>query len=172
MLERCHMTTSRSSITHVPGVVRFLDPLVRRLLAVGIPMGPNTLLTVPGRKTGLPRTFAVAVAEVDGRRWVVGTFGEVNWVRNLRSAGSGLIRVAGREEPVVARELSRTEGAAFFRDVLKAYVRSLPAVARVFTGLFLHLTAPEVLDDPVHAARTRPVFELQRPDAEESAGVT
>lgn len=161
MLERCHMTTSQRSMTHVPAVVRLLDPLVRRLLAIGVPMGPNTILTVPGRKSGLPRSFAVAVANVDGRRWVVGTFGEVNWVRNLRSAGSGFIRVAGREAPVVAQELSQTEAAAFFRDVLKAYVRSLPAVARVFTFVFLRLTAPEILDDPIRAARSLPVFELR-----------
>lgn len=154
-------TTSQTSMTHVPGVVRLLDPLVRRLLAIGVPMGPNTILTVPGRKSGLPRSFAVAVAEVDERRWVVGTFGEVNWVRNLRSAGSGFIRIAGREEPIAARELSQTEAAAFFRDVLKPYVRSLPVAARVFTFVFLRLTAPEVLDDPVRAARSRPVFELR-----------
>lgn len=156
------MTASQGSMTHVPVVVRWLDPLVRRLLAIGIPMGPNTLLTLAGRKTGLPRTFAVALAEADGRRWVVGTFGEVNWVRNLRSAGSGLIRIAGQQQPVVARELSQGEVAAFFRDDLMAYVQGLPAPARIFTRVFLRLTAPEVLDDPVRAARTRPVFELRR----------
>jgi len=166
------MTASEGSITHVPGVVRLLDPLVRRLLAIGLPMGPNTLLTVRGRKSGLPRTFAVALAEADGRRWVVGTFGEVNWVRNLRAAGKGHVRIAAREEPIVAKELSQAEATAFFRDELKAYLQRLPAPARAFTRVFLRLTAPDVLDDPVRAARTRPVFALQRPDAEESAGVT
>jgi deazaflavin-dependent oxidoreductase (nitroreductase family) len=161
MPERCHMTTSPKTATHVPLVVRLLDPLVRPLLAIGVPMGPNTILTVPGRKSGLPRRFAVAVAEVDGRRWVVGILGEANWVRNLRSAGSGFIRVAGRQEPIVARELNQDEATAFFRGELKAYVRSLPVVARIFLSVFLGLTAPQVLNDPIRAARTLPVFELR-----------
>ncbi len=62
---------------------------MRGLLRRGMPMGPNAMLTVRGRKTGEPRTAAVAVLEVDGRRWILGAYGEVNWVRNLRAAGRG-----------------------------------------------------------------------------------
>jgi len=155
------MTAMPERMTHVPMVVRVFDPLARRLLNLGLPMGPNTILTVRGRKTGLPRQFAVAVTELDGRRWVVGTFGEANWVRNLRSAGTATIRRAGRDVPVAARELPGPEAVAFMRDVLPEYIRRLPAPVRLFIGLFLRLTAHEVLDDPAAAARTRPVFELQ-----------
>ncbi len=44
------------------------------------------LPTVPGRKSGVPRTTPVALGERDGRRWLVSPYGEVDWVRNLRAA--------------------------------------------------------------------------------------
>lgn len=43
----------------VPWFVRLGDPLGRRLLAWGVPMGPNRLLTIQGRRSGLPRRAAV-----------------------------------------------------------------------------------------------------------------
>ena len=80
--------------TRVPFFVPLFNPIARRLLRVGLPLGPNALLTVTGRKTGQPRSTPVAVVDLGGRRWVIGTFGEVNWVRNLRAAGQAT-RIAG-----------------------------------------------------------------------------
>src|SRR5207237_3165042 len=68
----------------VPALVGLFNPLARRILKVGPLLGPNALITVSGRKSGLPRTTPVALVEMDGKRWVIGTFGETNWVRNLR----------------------------------------------------------------------------------------
>src|SRR5918994_5076444 len=106
-------------MTTAPAFVRASNPLTRRLLRLGMPMGPNVLLTVRGRTTGLPRSTAVAVAELDGRRWIIGAYGNVQWVRNLRAAGAAEIRVHGRTEPVTARELDRAEATKF-------YARTLP----------------------------------------------
>jgi len=75
---------ARVETTHVPSLVGFFNPIARRVLKVGSLLGPNALITVRGRKSGLPRTTPVALVEIDGRRWVIGTFGETNWVRNLR----------------------------------------------------------------------------------------
>lgn len=120
-------------------------------------MGPNTLLTVPGRRTGLPRSAAVAVVEVEGRRWVVGTFGEVNWVRNLRSAGEAVLGAGGRSQRFTAIELGPKEAETFFRHVLLPYVRGMPLLGR----MFVMRLARDVLDDPAGAASSRPVFELR-----------
>jgi len=147
---------ARGGSTHVPFFVPIFNPIARRLMGFGIPLGPNALLTVRGRKTGTPRTTPVAVVEVDGRRWVVGTFGEVNWVRNLRAAGEGTITLGRREVPVRGVELSREEAAAFFTEVVGPYVRRL-ALGRWLISL---LGAGEILRDPVRAARGRPVFGL------------
>ena len=83
-------------MTQTPALIRWSGPIANRLLGIGMPMGPNRLLTVRGRKSGEPRTAPVAVVEVDGRRWVVGTFGETHWVRNLRAAGEATLRIDGR----------------------------------------------------------------------------
>ena len=72
---------------HVPSVVGLFNPIARRVLKLGALLGPNALITVRGRKSGLPRTTPVALVELQGKRWVIGTFGETNWVRNLRASG-------------------------------------------------------------------------------------
>jgi deazaflavin-dependent oxidoreductase (nitroreductase family) len=141
----------------VPSFVPIFNPIARRLLRVGPLLGPNALLSVRGRKTGQTRTTPVALVEVGGRRWVVGTFGEVNWVRNLRAAGAATLTVGRRAERVRAVELGRGEAASFYADVLGPYVRRTP-IARWLLGSVLH--AGDILDDPREAAERRPVFEL------------
>ena len=112
-------------MTQAPALIRYSAPVTRRLLGAGLGMGPNELLTVRGRVSGLPRTAPVAVVELNGRRWVVGTFGEVNWVRNLRAARVAEIGVGNRRLRVTAVELSDGAATAFFRDVVAAYVDGL-----------------------------------------------
>jgi deazaflavin-dependent oxidoreductase (nitroreductase family) len=150
---------------HLPAVIRWSNPLARRLLRVGMPMGPNVLLTVRGRSSGQPRSAAVAIVELDGRRWIVGAYGESQWVRNLRAAGEADILVRGCTEHVTATELDRVASAAFYRDRMPSVVDRLPGVGRwLLRGLF-RLIAPELLDDPERAAAKRPVFELSSREA-------
>jgi deazaflavin-dependent oxidoreductase (nitroreductase family) len=147
-------------MTTAPTLVRYTGPITRRLLGLGVPMGPNTILTVRGRVSGQPRTAPVAVVEIDGRRWIIGMYGDVHWVRNLRAARKAEVRIDGRMAPFRAVELDRKEAAAFFRDTLIGYVGALPFLWRVFTRLLIRLSAPEIVTDPERAASSRPVFEL------------
>jgi deazaflavin-dependent oxidoreductase (nitroreductase family) len=129
------------------------------MLGVGIPMGPNALITVRGRNSGLNRTTPVALVEIGDKRWVIGTFGETNWVRNLRAAGEATLTVGRRREKVGAIELSHEAGAGFFRDVLGPYVRRIPlGLGRWMIGSVLG--AKDILEDPVTASERRPVFEI------------
>ena len=154
-------TTTRRSAS-APALVRRSNPFVRALLRLGVPMGPNTLLTVRGRSTGQPRTAPVALVESDGRRWVVGAYGEVNWVRNLRAAGEADILVHGRSERVSAVELNRTAATIFYRDIVPRYVDRMPRLGRFFTRTLLRLIdARDMLADPERAAATWPAFELR-----------
>ena len=141
----------------LPFFVPIINPLARRLLRLGPLMGPNALLTVRGRKSGQPRTTPVAVVESGGRRWIIGTFGDVNWVRNLRAAGRATVTVGRRSQDVDAVELDHDQATSFFAGVLGPDV-GRTALGRWMLGSFLQ--ARDILDDPGGAARRRPVFEL------------
>ena len=151
------MATHVASKTRVPSFVGVFNPIAQKLLGIGVPLGPNALITVRGRTSGLPRSTPVALVEIQGRRWVIGTFGDVNWVRNLRAARAATITVGKRREAVTAIELSPREGADFFAQVLGPYVRRM-RLGRFLIGSVLG--AGEILDDPELAASRRPVFEL------------
>jgi deazaflavin-dependent oxidoreductase (nitroreductase family) len=145
--------------TLVPSWISFFNPIARLLLAAGVPMGPDVLITVRGRKSGLPRTTPVTICENSGRRGLISPFGEVNWVRNLRAAGRATITVGRRKEEVTAVELGPTEAAEFIRDVLAPHAR------RTRLGSWFVRTIDKIdIDNPVGAAEGRPVFELRPVD--------
>jgi deazaflavin-dependent oxidoreductase (nitroreductase family) len=146
----------------VPTFVAPFNGIAERLIRLGIPLGPNTLLTVRGRRSGQPRTTPVAVVEADGRRWVSSPYGEVQWVRNLRASGEGVIGAGRRQETVRAVELDRAEAERFFAEVLGPEVRR-SAVGRWLLGSVLG--APEIAEDPRGAAERHPVFELHPVEA-------
>jgi deazaflavin-dependent oxidoreductase (nitroreductase family) len=148
---------NESLSARAPFLVSLFNPIGRRLAGAGL-MGPNALLTVRGRKSGIARTTPVAFVEVGGRRWIIATFGDVNWARNLRAAGEATITIKRRPQSVHAIELSPDEGAKFFREILAPYVKRLP-VGKLILRL---LGAADILTDPDGAARRRPVFELTR----------
>ena len=104
---------------------RFFSPILKLLLAAGVPMGPNGLVTIRGRKSGLARTTPLAIIEVGGRRWVWAPWGEVQWVRNLRAAGRATIAVRGRKQDVSATELDPTQRVGFVRDILGPHARGI-----------------------------------------------
>ncbi len=150
-----------ASPTRAPSFVRLFNPIARRVLRVGALLGPNALITVRGRKSGIPRTTPIALVELQGGRWVIGTFGETNWVRNLRTAREATLTTGRKSERVIATELDVQARTAFFGDVLGPYVSRIP-LGRVILSL---LGAKEILDDPAQAAEHRPVFELRAANA-------
>src|SRR5262245_21570799 len=120
------MTAYVDQPAKVPRHVSLFSSVIQAMLGAGLPVGPNALLTVRGRKTGEPRTAGVAIIEVSGRRWIWAPWGEVNWVRNLRAAGRATVTSRGRTEEVTASELDLDARVAYFRDVLAPYARSIP----------------------------------------------
>lgn len=140
---------------HVPRRVLFFGAVLKFLMEAGVPLGPNRLVTIRGRKSGLPRTTPLAVITVDGRRWVWSPWGESQWVRNLRAAGRATIAFRGQTEEVTATELDPTERVGYFRDVLGSLARSIP-----FGMQFIRMVDGVDLRDPVAAAEGRRVFEL------------
>ena len=78
--------------------------LLKRLLRIGLPMGPMVPLTVRGRKSGQPRTTPLDLFEGSGRSFLISTHRQegCNWVRNLRTAGEGVISRGHSRCPVTA----------------------------------------------------------------------
>lgn len=142
----------------IPSIVRRLNPLVLRLLRLGMPMGPNVLLTVRGRKSGLERTFPVAILEVGEGTYVFSPFGEVDWVRNLRAAGVASIRRGRRTAPMTARELAPREAAPLLEAGLRDAM-GMPLVGGMIAGWY-GIDRASTTDDFLAAARRHPGFAL------------
>jgi deazaflavin-dependent oxidoreductase (nitroreductase family) len=145
----------RTNAFRLPWWVPYVNLVAKPLLAVGVPLGPDVLLTVPGRVTGMLRSTPVTLCENDGRRGLISPFGETHWARNLRAAGHATLRVGSRREELQAVELGLPEAAGFIRDVLAPHAR------RSRFGAWFVRTVDKIdIDDPVAAAVGRPVFEL------------
>ena len=151
-------TAGSAGTTRPPAAPRWVTmftPIARRLLKAGLPLGFNGLITIRGRKTGLPRTTPIAIIDVAGRRWVWAPWGGSQWVHNLRAAGRATITVRRREEEVLATELDAAQRVAFFRDTLRPVAGTIPL------GMwFIRTVDGTDLDDPAGAAEGRAVFEL------------
>lgn len=92
---------------------------VRRLTRMGISVAGSRELRVRGRSSGEWRTTPVNLLTIDGERYLVAPRGITQWVRNMRAAHGGELRVGRRTEAFRAVELSDTDKPA----VLREYVR-------------------------------------------------
>ena len=153
-------TTHEKGTSRAPSFIPALNPLISRLIGAGLPFGPNVLLTVRGRTSGLLRTFPVAIIELDGHRYVQSPFGEVNWVRNLRVAREAFVSKGRNREHVDAIEVTPEAGGPVLRDALAPYLRSW--VLRRVLGRFFHFRSDSTPEDYVAEARRHPMFELRR----------
>jgi deazaflavin-dependent oxidoreductase (nitroreductase family) len=136
-------------------VTRFGNTMSAAMIRLGIGPAGMHLLTVRGRKSGLPRTTPVNLIEHQGRRWLVAPYGEVAWVRNVRAAGEVELRRAGTAEGCLAREVTAGDAA----PVLRSYLRQL----RLVVGPYFDV-APSSPDAAFAAEAPRhPVFLLTRP---------
>src|SRR5690348_10827363 len=81
-------------------IARMLNRAWAVLFSSGILPDYMVTLEVTGRKSGRTVSLPVAVAVVDGERYLVSMLGEnVNWVLNVRAAGGrAVLRSGGREE--------------------------------------------------------------------------
>jgi F420H(2)-dependent quinone reductase len=80
------------------------------------------LLTVPGRKTGKPRTVPVSYFEHGGELLVTGSAGGMKanpqWIRNLKAAGLGHIQIGTERSTVHARVTESSERDALWEQVI------------------------------------------------------
>ena len=113
---------------HVNFATRMRDALFTTLLSAGVKMGTTSLLTVRGRTSGQPHTFPVILVEQDGQSFLVAPYGVVQWVRNLRAAGTATLTRGRRSETISVTELPAQEAA----PVLKQYLLHVSAGVRSY----------------------------------------
>jgi deazaflavin-dependent oxidoreductase (nitroreductase family) len=86
---------------------------------------PNLSLTVPGRKSGIPRTTPLLCVPHDGGWLIAGSyFGGPKmplWVGNLRATDAAEISTGGDRIPVSWRELEGEERAAAWQVMLRTW---------------------------------------------------
>jgi deazaflavin-dependent oxidoreductase (nitroreductase family) len=125
--------------------------MVRMNVAVlrrGLKIGSQYLLTVPGRKSGAPRSTPISMVTLGDERYIVSAFSGADWVKNVRAAGTGSLRRGRRAEAVRLVEVPDTE-----RDpVLRAFLQQVPGGVRFFES-----SEPDAV---VAAASRYPVFHV------------
>ena len=93
--------------------------VVATLTGLGVSVWGSRVLAVRGRSSGEWRSTPVNLLTLDGVRYLVAPRGHTQWVRNLRLAGGGELRLGRRAEGFTAVELGDDDKPA----VLRAYLR-------------------------------------------------
>jgi deazaflavin-dependent oxidoreductase (nitroreductase family) len=128
---------------------RFIAFLTRR----GVSVLGSRVLAVKGRTSGEWRTTPVNLLELDDRRYLVSARGEGQWVRNLRVAGTGELRVGKKAEAFRGRELGDDEKVTVLRAYLKRW--------KIEVGAFFDGVGPDSTDEQLLAIAPRhPAFEV------------
>jgi deazaflavin-dependent oxidoreductase (nitroreductase family) len=126
---------------------------VHGLVALGISVQGSRVLEVKGRKSGRWRSTPVNLLEVDGTRYLVAPRGNTQWVRNMRVAGGGRLRLGRKTEDFKATEVPLDSRV----PLLRAYLRKW----KWEVGVFFGGVGPDSSDDELQAiAAEHPVFRL------------
>jgi len=146
----------------VPVWIRAINSFTKRMVRLGVPMGPMILLTVRGRKTGRLHTTPLGMFERDGRRWLFAEFGAVGWVHNLRVFGEATVSHGRTREAVTVSELPAAAAAVVLHDIVAPWFKTpMGAMARMVAGRPIFKVA---LDAPIERfideAALHPVFEV------------
>jgi deazaflavin-dependent oxidoreductase (nitroreductase family) len=99
----------------------FFNEVVARLTKLGVSVLGSRVLSVRGRTSGEMRSNPVNLLVVDGQRYLVAPRGLTQWVRNLRVAEEGELRVGKRVERFTPTELADDAKPAILRAYLKRW---------------------------------------------------
>jgi deazaflavin-dependent oxidoreductase (nitroreductase family) len=100
---------------------KVFNPAVRGLTRLGISVWGSRELRVRGRQSGQWRATPVNLVTVHGERYLLAPRGTTDWVRNLRAAGSGELRVGRRSDRFVATELDDAAKPPIVREYLRRW---------------------------------------------------
>ncbi|ASF11001.1 hypothetical protein NBRGN_062_01590 [Nocardia brasiliensis NBRC 14402] len=135
-----------------------LDPIMNRIAnwlpRLGISVLGSRLLAVRGRKSGEWRTTMVnLLVREDGVRFLVAPRGHTQWVRNLRVAGTGELRLGRKAEEFTAIEVADADKVPLLRLYLQKWGWEV--------GKFFEGVTKDATDDELAAiAPGFPVFRI------------
>jgi len=126
---------------------------VNGLMALGISIQGSRVLEVKGRKSGEWRSTPVNLLEVDGTRYLVAPRGVTQWVRNMRVAGGGRLKLGRKSEDFKATEITGDAAVPLLRAYLKKWKWEV--------GTFFGGVGPDSTDAQLLAiVPDHPVFKL------------
>lgn len=105
-----------------PRYLKQMNKIVKGLQKLGIHTGPAMVLTVPGRKSGRPRSTPMTPFEFRGGLYTVAGFPRADWAANARAAGVGTLSRGRKSRRVRIVELTPAEA----RPVLRAFPVEVP----------------------------------------------
>jgi deazaflavin-dependent oxidoreductase (nitroreductase family) len=108
-----------------PRPPRWLKSMNKIMIAaqkLGLPTGPAMVLTVPGRKSGRPRSTPMTPFTMHGSLYTVAGFPGADWARNARAAGVGTLARGRKAQRVKIVELTAEEA----RPVLRSFAAEVP----------------------------------------------
>jgi deazaflavin-dependent oxidoreductase (nitroreductase family) len=123
------------------------------LAARGVSLMGSRVLAVRGRKSGETRTNVVNVFTHEGERYLLAPRGHTQWVRNLRAAGEGELRLGRRRQHFTPVEIDDADKPALIRLYLRKWAWETGAF---FDGL--KADSPDA--DIAAAAPGFPVFRI------------
>ena len=124
------------------------------LTRMGVSVWGSRVLEHRGRSTGQLHHTPVNLLSVDGTQYLVAPRGNTQWVRNMRVAGGGELRVGRRVERFTATELSDDQKP----EILRAYLKRW----KFEVGMFFQGVGPDAPDDKLLAiAPDHPVFRIR-----------
>ncbi|MFI5897602.1 nitroreductase family deazaflavin-dependent oxidoreductase [Actinoplanes sp. NPDC051513] len=128
------------------------------LTARGVSLMGSRVLAVRGRKSGEVRTTIVNLFTYEGERYLLAPRGHTQWVRNLRAAGEGELRLGRRRQLFTPVEIADEDKEPLIRLYLKKWAWETGAF---FDGLKADSPQAEI----EAAASGFPIFRIvaQRP---------
>lgn len=121
-------------VSPLPRWLPFANRLIRLAYRLGLSLGTIHVLTLPGRRTGRPRSTPVSPLTVDGHRYVIAGLPEADWARNARAAGHGELSRGRRHRPVLLTEVTDPD---LRRRVMRSFPREVPQGVPMFVRIGL-----------------------------------
>ncbi|GAA4609265.1 nitroreductase family deazaflavin-dependent oxidoreductase [Actinoallomurus liliacearum] len=115
------MTAVQPRHVQAAGFEVYFNRFVHFLTRKGISLLGTRILAVRGRASGEWRTNPVNVLTYDGTRYLVAPRGHTQWVRNIRVAGGGELRLGRRTEAITVTEVPDEEKPALLRQYFKRW---------------------------------------------------